>query len=222
MPSIATPERQRREPPFSPVSKPPGSSPLHRQIGPRTRHDSRPWPPASRSFRTDAAIRGRGQTGDRYVRREAFHRAMEPRLSPISKPPGSSPLRRHRVLEGWCVQVARGQEAAPCVREAGGQGRLSCRARGPVAKVTTGFKGAGVSKEGPRSFVRPLFGRSTAKRSNEGVRGRSPRLRRRRSGLRPARVGRGRRGPTAPYLVQCPSRHSAERPRYFTFSSGVK
>jgi hypothetical protein len=129
--------------------------------------------------------------------------------------------RNNRVLEGWCARL-HAEEAAPCVREAGGQGRLSCRARGPVAKVTTGFKGAGVSKEGPRSFVRPLFGRSTAKRSNEGVRGRSPRLRRRRSGLRPARVGRGRRGPTAPYLVQCPSRHSAERPRYFTFSSGVK
>jgi hypothetical protein len=72
------------------------------------------------------------------------------------------------------VRRLHAEEAAPCVREAGGQGRLSCRARGPVVKVTAGFKGAGVSKEGPRSFVRPLFGRSTAKRSNEGVRGRSP------------------------------------------------
>jgi hypothetical protein len=57
MPSTEAMERRRREPPFSPVSKPPGSSPLRRRIGPRTRHDSRPWPPASRSFRTDAAIR---------------------------------------------------------------------------------------------------------------------------------------------------------------------
>jgi hypothetical protein len=78
--------------------------------------------------------------------------------------------RNNRVLEGWEHQL-HAAEAAPCVREAGGQGRLSCRARGPVAKVTAGFKGAGVSKEGPRSFVRPLFGRSTAKRSNEGVAG---------------------------------------------------
>jgi hypothetical protein len=78
--------------------------------------------------------------------------------------------RNNRVLEGWEHQLD-AAEAAPCVREAGGQGRLSCRARGPVARSTAGFKGAGVSKEGPRSFVRPLFGRSTAKRSNEGVAG---------------------------------------------------
>jgi hypothetical protein len=57
MPSTEAMERRRREPNSSPVSKPARSSPLHRRIGPRTRHDSRPWPPASRSFRTDAAIR---------------------------------------------------------------------------------------------------------------------------------------------------------------------
>jgi hypothetical protein len=118
----------------------------------------------------------------------------------------------NRVLEGWCALHA--AEAAPCVREAGGQGRLSCRGRGPVVRVTAGFKGAGVSKEGPRSFVRPLFGRSTAKRSNEGVAG----------GLRPPASAEGGAafgrpgldgvvgGASAPYLAQCPSRHSAQRP----------
>jgi hypothetical protein len=142
MPSTDAMERRRREPPFSPVSKPARSSPLRRRIGPRPRHDSRPWPPASRR---SARMRRSADTS---------------RAGP----------RNNRVLEGWEHQL-HAAEAAPCVREAGGQGRLSCRARGPVVKVTAGFKGAGVSKEGPRSFVRPLFGRSTAKRSNEGVAG---------------------------------------------------
>jgi hypothetical protein len=57
MPSTEAMERQRREPNFSLFSKPGASKPLRRRIGPRARHDSRPWPPASRSFRTDAAIR---------------------------------------------------------------------------------------------------------------------------------------------------------------------
>jgi hypothetical protein len=62
MPSTEAMERRRREPPFSPVSKPARSSPLHRRIGPRPRHDSRPWPPASRR---SARMRRSAGKGDR-------------------------------------------------------------------------------------------------------------------------------------------------------------
>jgi hypothetical protein len=170
MPSTEAMERRRREPHFSLGLK-------ARRLQPTPSPNRSPDPARQPALAPGLSLVPHG-CGDPLIRL-----VQEPQLN--------------RVLEGWCSVCTR--QKPPRAFERPGA-RAGCRA-GPgdrSPKSTAGFKGAGVSKEGPRSFVRPLFGRSTAKRSNEGVRGRSPRI----------RVG-GRRGPSAPCLRR---RRSGLRP----------
>jgi hypothetical protein len=143
MPSTDAMERRRREPPFSPVSKPAA-------LQPTPSPNRSPDPARQPALAPGLSLVPHG-CGDPLIRL-----VQEPQLN--------------RVLEGWCISCTR--QKPPRAFERPGA-RAGCRA-GPgdrSSESTAGFKGAGVSKEGPRSFVRPLFGRSTAKRSNEGVAG---------------------------------------------------
>ena len=109
----------------------PGTDAFHRCDGaPKARAKLLPGPKAARLQPTPSPDRSPDP---------ARQPALAPGLSLVPHGCGDPLIRLvqapqlNRVLEGWKHQLD-AVEAAPCVREAGGQGRLSCRVRGPTRR----------------------------------------------------------------------------------------